>query len=203
MSQQKKYLALGDSYTIGESVAIEDNFPNQLVKSLNQTGMEIAAPKIIAVTGWTTTDLKEAILEEDRSTDFDFVTLLIGVNNQYQQKPIGLYSLEFKELLQNAISFARGDAKKVLVISIPDYGITPFAKDSDVSKIATELDNYNSIAKTISEEMMVSFIDITGISRSSGHKENLLAEDGLHPSAFQYSLWVKEILPFAKKILMP
>ncbi len=202
MSQQKKYLALGDSYTIGESIAVESNFPNQLLKSLTQTGLQVAIPNIIAVTGWTTTDLKTAIEEENPSTDYDLVTLLIGVNNQYQQTPIQLYSLEFKELLQNAISFAGGDTKKVIVISIPDYGITPFAKNGDAKKIAIELDNYNSIARVISEEMNVSFIDITTISRSIQFKEGLLAEDGLHPSAFQYSLWVKEILPFAKKILM-
>ena len=202
MSQQKKYLALGDSYTIGESVMTEENFPNQLLESLTQTGIEIAEPQLIAVTGWTTTDLKTAIAEENPSTDYDLVTLLIGVNNQYQQTPIQLYSLEFKELLQNAISFAGGDTKKVIVISIPDYGITPFAKNGDAKKIAIELDNYNSIARVISEEMNVSFIDINTISRSIQFKEGLLAEDGLHPSAFQYSLWVKEILPFAKKILM-
>lgn len=203
MSQQKKYLALGDSYTIGESVAMETNFPNQLMGSLTQTGIEVAAPKIIAVTGWTTTDLKTAILEENPSTDYDLVTLLIGVNNQYQQKPIELYSIEFRELLENAISFAGGKTKNIIVMSIPDYGITPFAKDSDIRKIATELDSYNQIAKTISEEMNVTFIDITNISRDTHYKEDLLAEDGLHPSVFQYSLWAKEILPFAKKILMP
>ncbi len=203
MSQQKKYLALGDSYTIGESVALQSNFPNQLLESLTQTGIEIAEPQLIAVTGWTTTDLKTAIAEENPSTDYDLVTLLIGVNNQYQQKPIELYSLEFKELLKNAISFAGGNAQKVLVISIPDYGVTPFAKESGVKKIATELDSYNSIAKAISGEMNVQFIDITNISRGTQYQENLVAEDGLHPSAFQYSLWIKQILPFAKKILMP
>lgn len=198
---QKKYLALGDSYTIGQSVPIQSNFPNQLVKSLNQSGIAVSTPRIIATTGWTTTDLKNAITQAQPSKDYDLVTLLIGVNNQYQNKPIQLYNTEFKELLNDAVLFAKGDSKKVIVVSIPDYSVTPFAQNSDTARIAREIDNYNAIAKNITENLNIKFIDITPISRSTVDKPLLVAGDGLHPSAFQYSLWVKEILPVAKNIL--
>jgi lysophospholipase L1-like esterase len=203
MANEKKYLALGDSYTIGEAVPSNQNFPNQLVASLSQEGIKVAAPRIIATTGWTTTNLKNAIASAQPSNDYDLVTLLIGVNNQYQQKPITLYNTEFRELLDAAVSFAKGDKKRVIVVSIPDYGVTPFAQTSDTARIARELDDYNAIAKSITESLNIKFINITPISRSTVNRNQLIAIDGLHPSAFQYSLWVKEILPAARIILQP
>ncbi len=198
---KKKYLALGDSYTIGEAVSAQENFPNQLVRLLNNAGLNVGAPQIIATTGWTTTDLTAAIEQSKPESDFDIVTLLIGVNNQYQQKPLNLYKKEFKSLLSSCISFTKADTKKVLVISIPDYGITPFAKELNPTKISKELDAYNIMAQQMAAAYNIEFVNITAISRDTNKSELLLAQDGLHPSAIQYGYWVEKILAPAKKIL--
>jgi len=191
-SDTLRYLALGDSYTKGQSVPTASNFPNQLSDSLTQRGKVISKTSIIAETGWTTTNLKSAIAAAFIPNDYDVVSLLIGVNNFYQNKDTNIYIQEFEELMNSAITFAGGDSKKVFVVSIPDYGFSPFGQGSDREKIAEQTDQYNRIAAAICAKYAVQFIDITPISRNND--PSLIASDGLHPSAKQYSLWVEEIL---------
>lgn len=185
------FLALGDSYTIGESVSQSSRWPVQLSDSLNNKGFSIKQPVIIARTGWRTDQLKNAIDEKMPGKDYDLVGLLIGVNNQYQGKSPESYRPEFEELLEIAIAHANGNKSRVFVISIPDYGYTPFGKKNQ-EKISSELNTYNEINKSITEAMGVKYYYITDISRQQD--ASLVAEDGLHPSGKQYALWVQEIL---------
>lgn len=187
--KQYTFLALGDSYTIGESVSEKERWPVQLSNRLLEDSIHLA-PKIIATTGWTTDELLHGIEIADMKEKFDLVSLLIGVNNQYRGYDEDQYEKEFKILLDKAISFANGNNHHVFVVSIPDYGVTPFAeeKDLDKAKIAHELDSYNAIAQKIATLRDVSFINITPISRND--TEGLVAEDGLHPSGEMYKLWV-------------
>lgn len=188
-----KYLALGDSYTIGESVNYKDNYPNQLKDSLKLYNVLVDGQvKIIARTGWTTDELQSAIDNEKLQDSFDLVTLLIGVNNQYRGYDTAVYIKEFEELLLKSIYFAKNDTNHVFVLSIPDYGYTPFGKKNQV-KISRELDQYNAIAKSICLKYKVQFFDITPISRLAQAQPDLVAPDGLHPSAIMYSQWVKLI----------
>jgi lysophospholipase L1-like esterase len=182
-------LALGDSYTIGESVPGAENFPNQTVAILRAKKIMIDDPDIIARTGWTTTDLINAIQDNPPQHVYSFVTLLIGVNNQYQGRTIDQYKNEFTILLNNAIKFAGNRKDKVYVLSIPDYSVTVFASKMDTHKIVQELQLFNELNKTISLEAGVNYIDITGISRSAISDQSLIAGDGLHPSASQYKKW--------------
>jgi lysophospholipase L1-like esterase len=197
--KQISYLALGDSYTIGESVPLAENFPNQLAKALNSDSILVSAPQIVAKTGWTTGELLEAIDRTTFRNKYDIVTLLIGVNNQYRNYDIAIFRTEFKRLLILAINFAGVDTKKVYVLSIPDWGFTPFAKKNnrDAAQIAQEIDAYNSVCKEEAEKLNIKFIDITSISRIAKTDGSLIAEDGLHPSAKMYGLWVNEL---SKKI---
>lgn len=189
------YLALGDSYTIGEAVTRKNRWPEQLVKRLRNDSVKIDDPIIIATTGWTTDELKKAIIQADLKDKYDFVTLLIGVNNQYRGYPINQYEVEFKELLETAVEFAKGNPKNVLVVSIPDYGVTPFAQERGLSqeKIAKELDEYNAIAEKISTLRDVKFFNITNHSRKAKTNRDLVASDGLHPSGKMYTHWVDTI----------
>lgn len=198
-----KYLALGDSYTIGESVCSTCNYPQQLTDSLNKSSKEKTSVKIIAKTGWTTTDLLSAITAENPSKDYDFVTLLIGVNNQYQGKPFSLYEEEFPKLLDMAIDFAKGKAENVIVLSIPDYAFTPFGqKSGKASSITKELDRYNAFAEKISKEKGVYFEDITPITRQGLKNPKLVAsKDGLHPSEVAYKKFVDLLFERVSKIL--
>jgi lysophospholipase L1-like esterase len=193
-----RYLALGDSYTIGQSVAREDSFPAQLARLLSKEGVEYE-PQIIARTGWRTDHLSSAIDKADPKGPFDLVTLLIGVNNQFQGKPEENYKREFPELLERAIKFAGGDKSKVLVVSIPDYGVTPFGKRMDPAKIAEELDRYNKIARECADKAEVKFVDITPESRGAAKDPELVADDGLHPSKKMYAEWAKLIDEALKK----
>jgi lysophospholipase L1-like esterase len=193
-TNQRKYLALGDSYTIGESVAEDQRWPVQLVKQLNKKGQPFNEPKIIATTGWRTDDLKHAILRENLSKDYDLVSLLIGVNNQYQGKSAEAYASEFEELLNMAIAFAGGDKEKVFVVSIPDYGFTPFGKEKQ-EKITRELNEFNRINREISMKLGVKYFNITEVSRKGFEDPALVATDGLHPSGKMYTEWVKIIYP--------
>ncbi len=189
-----RYLALGDSYTIGESVPAAGRFPHQLARELG-----IAEPRIIARTGWTTDELNAAIDAANPQGPYDLVTLLIGVNNQYRGRDAEQYRGEFAALLQRAIGFAGGDAQKVVVVSIPDWGVTPFAEGRDRPKIASELDRYNAINREEATRAGARYADITPISRRDD--TTLVAEDKLHPSARQYTEWVRVILPEAKAAL--
>ena len=197
MNKLVTYLALGDSYTIGESVAGADSYPHQISALLKKRGIELAQPKIIATTGWTTADLLIAIDSAKLSQNYSFVTLLIGVNNQYSGHDISIYQEEFTTLLNKAIAFVNGDKTKVFVISIPDWGVTPFAKENDKSavQIGKEIDEYNIIAKKLTLDAGVSFTNITAASKKAAKDTSLLAEDGLHPSGKMYAKWAEAVLP--------
>ncbi len=194
VNEPVRYLALGDSYTIGESVTEADRFPNQLARELG-----IAPPQIIAKTGWTTDELNAAIDAANPQGSFDLVTLLIGVNNQYRGRDAEQYRGEFAALLRRAIGFAGGDAKKVVVVSIPDWGVTPFAEGRDRAKIATEIDRYNAINREEAARAGAKYVDITPISR--GNDPALVAGDGLHPSGKQYTEWVRAIASSSGPVL--
>ncbi|GAA5082913.1 SGNH/GDSL hydrolase family protein [Lysobacter panacisoli] len=199
------YLALGDSYTIGEGVAESGRWPVQLAAALRAEGIPLADPRIIATTGWTTDELAWGIDGAEPLGEWDFVTLLIGVNNQYRARSAVDYRGEFDTLLQRAIGFARGRADRVLVLSIPDWGVTPFVKTTtqQPEQIAVELDAYNAAAQVVCEARGVAFVDITPVSRERGGEVEMLADDGLHPSASMYTQWTALALPVARGLLAP
>jgi len=193
------YLALGDSYTIGESVAEDERFPVQLVKRLKADSIDISAPVIIAKTGWTTDELTAAIKEKNVKDTFDIVTLLIGVNNQYRGRSADEYRVELRQLIESALKFAGGKKENVFIISIPDWGVTPFAEGRERKKIAEEIDLFNKVKKEESENYGVRFYDITEISRISDPA--MVASDGLHPSGKMYKMWVDKIYNDVKEVL--
>lgn len=195
-AQQKtySYLALGDSYTIGESVPVYDKFPYQLVQALRVKGIAFYAPEIVAKTGWTTDELQTGIDKTKLLPTYDLVTLLIGVNNQYRGWSIVQYEKEFEQLLKQAIRFAGNKPEHVVVVSIPDWGATPFAKDRDRVKITREIDAFNAVNKRISSTYKTNYADITEGSRKAATDPALVAEDGLHPSGLEYAKWVQAIL---------
>lgn len=196
------YLALGDSYTIGEQVRIHESFPYQTVQLLRERGLPLYAPEIVAVTGFTTDELNSLIDERKLLLQYDFVSLLIGVNNQYRGRTVENFEEEFEQLLQRAIAFAAGNTNHVVVISIPDWGVTPFAADRDIKKIAADIDAFNTVCESVSEKYQTHFINITPSQREDGYKEDFLAADKLHPSGKEYAKWaallsneiIKEIL---------
>jgi lysophospholipase L1-like esterase len=189
------YLALGDSYTIGESVPADQSYPNQLASQLTLQKHSVSSPQIIAVTGWTTDELISAISRSDiTGKKFDFVTLLIGVNDQYQHLSQDNYRVKFQQVLNTAINFAGGNKKRVFVLSIPDWGVTPFANGQG-AVIGPQIDQFNAINKQISTASGVNYLDITDISRQAANDPGLIAGDGLHPSAKMYQLWVNLLEP--------
>ncbi|PSK89222.1 SGNH/GDSL hydrolase family protein [Taibaiella chishuiensis] len=190
------YLALGDSYTIGEQVPAEDNFPHQAAKLLReQYHTPVSDPKIIAVTGWTTDELEAGIKAEQLQDTYDFVTLLIGVNNQYRNRDTANYREEFTALLDKAIRFANGHPAKVFVLSIPDWGVTPFAEGKDRREIATQIDRYNDVNREIAAAHHCPYIDITPVSRQQGTDLSFLVEDKLHYSGKAYKVWAELLAP--------
>lgn len=200
-----KYLALGDSYTIGQSVCETCRFPEQLKSNLKsiypQTDFSL---KIIATTGWTTSNLISAINSQNPDSNYDLVTLLIGVNNQFQRIDFSVYQKEFPELLTKAISLAKGDKKNVIVLSIPDYAYTPFAanySEANRTKISNEIDQYNTFAENTCINKGVTFISITDITRQGLSNSSLVASDGLHPSELAYKMFIGRIFPQVKMIL--
>lgn len=198
----KSYLALGDSYTIGQSVPVTDRFPVQTAIHLTNQGIKFGAPEIIAQTGWTTANLLSAINSRTPlKPSYDIVTLLIGVNNQYQQRSQQEYSDQFSTLLTKAIQYAGNNKNRVFVLSIPDYSVTPYAMGSNKALIAREIDSFNLINKNIAAAMSVQYLDITGFSRLADTDPSLIAGDGLHPSGSQYKLWADGLVPVVKKAL--
>lgn len=201
----RRYLALGDSYTIGEGVTADGRWTHQLAAALRADGLDLDAPLTIAATGWTTGELDAAIDAAAPAGPFDFASLLIGVNNQYRGQPVERYAPEFAALLERAIGFAAGRADRVLVLSIPDWGATPFgaASGRDPETIARELDAFNAAARAACTDRGVAFVDITAASRDAGAAPAMLADDGLHPSATQYADWARLALPVARRLLQP
>ena len=187
------YLALGDSYTIGESLPLKDNFPHQTVDLLRKKGISINDPEIVAKTGWTTDELMDAIAKRTLQSSYDFVSLLIGVNNQYRGRDITIYQKEFEQLLQQAIQFAGGKQHHVFVLSIPDWGATPFAEGKDQAKITREIDLFNASNQKITKQYNVHYIEITAGTREAKKDLSLVAEDKLHPSKKEYAKWAEKL----------
>jgi lysophospholipase L1-like esterase len=189
------YLALGDSYTIGEAVPQSQSFPFQLSNALTSASIPVVHPTIIATTGWTTDNLINAIANSAiNGKKYDLVTLLIGVNDQFQGLSQNNYQVKFVQMLHTAINFANGDTSRVFVLSIPDYGVTPFAGGND-SVIGPQIDQFNAINKAESLKAGINYLDITDISRQAATDPSLIAPDGLHPSAKMYGLWVQRLQP--------
>ena len=193
MEQKHSYLALGDSYTIGEAVPEENRWPVLLADLLNEAGKPFDQPRIIAKTGWTTSELATAIQQADIRDTFDLVTLLIGVNNQYRGNDPEEYRNEFRDLLKRAVSFAGGKTTHVVVVSIPDWGVTPFAEGRDRTEIAAKIDLFNTINRKESEQQQVRYVDITAGSRQAAADSELTASDGLHPSGKMYKQWAEAV----------
>lgn len=197
----KTYLALGDSYTIGQGVATSENFPSQATDWLVTNGINISEPKIIATTGWTTTHLESAINSQNPKGPFDVVSLLIGVNDQYQQYNMSGYRERFTGLLQKAIQLAGNKSSHVFVLSIPDYSVTPFAQNADRSKIQKEINGFNEINKAVTLQHNCQYLDITASTRESINDPSLIAKDGLHPSGKEYKKWAERLGPLMKAVL--
>ena len=186
-------LALGDSYTIGESVAVSERWPVQLVQSLKRKGYEVEDPKIIAKTGWTTGNLLSAMNAELSSKKYDLVSVLIGVNNQYQGRSIEEYEADLNTIFKEAIAHSNYGKEGVFVLSTPDYGATPFGA-SNAENIGEEIDEFNAVLKRVAQDYGLSYYNITPISKMAKNDPSLVANDGLHPSGKMYKLWVEEIL---------
>lgn len=189
-----RYLALGDSYTVGRNVEQAQSFPYQLTAKLNQKHILTAAPTLIAQNGWRTDELLKGIEAQAENNIYDVVTLLIGVNNQYQNKDIEVYRTEFASILNKAIALAKGNPKRVFVLSIPDWGVTPFANGRNQAKIAADIDAYNEINKQATKTAGAKYIDVTELSRIGGDALEYVTTDKLHPSAKMYSWWVDRLL---------
>lgn len=200
----RTFLALGDSYTIGEGVAASDGWPMQLARVLRAEGLPLADPRIIARTGWTTGELLAAIdaASPPPAADYDLVSLLIGVNDQYRGHA-GSFAAGFEALLARAVSFAAGDPSRVVVVSIPDWGVTPFAINDSrgAAAIGKEIDQLNRRARGFAEAANAAFVDVTSESRRAAGDATLLATDGLHPSGAMYTAWVESIVPAARRAL--
>ena len=194
-----RFLALGDSYTIGEGVEPSERWPVVLAERLRGQGVLVDDPVIIAKTGWTTEELDAAIDATAPRGNFALVTLLIGVNDQYRGKRVQAYRQHFTKLLDRAIGFAGGDSSRVIVISIPDWGVTPFAEGRHRAEIATQIDVYNAANREAALARGAAWIDVTASSRKAGAE---LAADGLHPAASMYQEWAKLVEPIALRILM-
>jgi lysophospholipase L1-like esterase len=198
---EMRFLALGDSYTIGEGVDEAERWPVRLAALLRERGVAIDDPQIIARTGWTTDQLSAAIDDADPRGPYALVTLLIGVNNQYHGRDAQEYRAHFTDLLRRAVGFAGGDVGRVIVVSIPDWGVTPFAEGRDRARIAAELDVYNTINREEAARAGVRYVDVTAQSRAAGADPAFLADDGLHPSGLSYAEWARLVLPEAEQAL--
>lgn len=195
------WLALGDSYTIGEGVPLHLSYPYQSLQGLRSKGLQLHAPEVIAQTGWTTSELAEHLIHHQLEEHYDVVTVLIGVNNQYREFSIDDYAIDMEFLLHKALHYARHITNRVVVISIPDWGVTPFANGKNITKIATEIDAYNAVTQGICKKNNVHFIDITTTQRQHGHLPQMLTADDLHPSAKEYALWANELTDYFFSVL--
>ncbi len=202
-AEKKKYnyLALGDSYTIGQNVTENERWSVQLKNMLLNQGLEVQNPDIIARTGWTTANLDAAIKTSNNTKTYHIVSLLIGVNNQYQGRSMAEYRAEFKALLETLVVYAGNNPKNVFVLSIPDWGVTPAGSGSDRNKIASEIDAFNAIAIDESQKAGVVYVDITPLSRTALNDPSMVANDSLHFSGKMYAKWAELALPKAKEIL--
>ncbi|WP_229379665.1 SGNH/GDSL hydrolase family protein [Fibrella forsythiae] len=194
-------LSLGDSYTIGESVQENDRWSVQLARLLRSRSTDVNNPTIIARTGWTTAELNEAIIASGNKQQYDLVSLMIGVNNQYRGQPIDRYRTEFRQLVQVAVHYARNQPSHVVVLSIPDWGASPFAASRDRATIAKQIDEFNAVASQVCAEAGVTFIDITPLTRQAAGDASQFAADGLHYSGKQMKKWAEKALPIVEKIL--
>lgn len=195
------YLALGDSYTIGEAVPLDESFPYQTVQLLRKNGLHIHAPEIVARTGWTTLELAEHILHTKFCEGYDFVSLLIGVNNQYRGLSTDDYKNDFEFLLKKALHFADDKNDHVIVLSVPDWSVTPFAKEHDIKKISEEIGAFNNINAAIASQYKVHYINIAESSIESINDSSLITTDGLHPSGKEYAKWAEQVAAFIEKTL--
>ena len=192
-----RYLALGDSYTIGEGVADHERWPDQLVQLLRERDVNVEDPDIIARTAWTTDELSDAIASDKPRGKYDLVTLLVGVNDQYRSRPVQSFAAEFELLLRRAKGFAGRRASRVIAISIPDWGATPFAEGRDRARIARDVDAYNTRAGELATAVGTRWVDITEITRRMQNSPALAAADGLHPSGAMYRQWAELLMPVA------
>jgi lysophospholipase L1-like esterase len=194
-------LALGDSYTVGEQVGKLESWPVQLVRSLRIDGRAVLEPTTVAVSGWNTSDLIRGLQLADLQSPFDIVTLQIGVNNQFRQGTVVDFETDLAELTKTATDLVGGDAGRVILLSIPDWSVMPFVKDAPKFEIASEIDEFNAVVRAQAEAAEVSFVDITPISRRAENDLELVASDGLHPSAKMYAKWVELIQPVVEDII--
>jgi lysophospholipase L1-like esterase len=193
------YLALGDSYTVGEKLDEAASWPFQLASYLNSKGFSVDNPEIIAVTGWRTDELKDSIASQNyKPNTFDMVSLLIGVNNQYQKRPFKQFKQEFEDLVQTAISLSLNDEKGVFLVGIPDYSLSKFAQEKKLRGVSLSLKRYNRFIKKMSQRYQISFYPLQKLSKPLHTNEEMLAEDLLHPSELQYGVWVDS---FKEKVL--
>jgi lysophospholipase L1-like esterase len=188
-SPSLRYLALGDSYTIGESVDVSECFPVQTTALLNAHGLDCAAPVIIAKTGWTCSELADGIAARHPGGPFDLVSLLIGVNDQYRGYPLEAYGKDCDGLMRKALAFVGGNAGRVFILSIPDWGVTPFAEGRDRYRIAKDIDAFNAVNRALASSHGFNYLDITPLTRNAVTDGTLVATDGLHPSARAYRQW--------------
>lgn len=198
-----RFLALGDSYTIGEAVASRERWPEQLAAMLREQGVEVEEIEIVAKTGWTTDELAEAIDAARPVGPFGLVSLLVGVNNQYRGRAVEEYRGEFRRLLDRAVDFAGGEASRVVVLSIPDWGVTPFAGGRDRAQTAREIDAFNAVNRSEALAVGARYVDVTPTSREAATDAGLIASDGLHPSGAMYRRWAELVLPEAMAALGP
>ena len=195
------FLALGDSYTIGESVDAADRWPVQLARMVREKGADVADPQIIATTGWTTDELSAGMDAAAPKAPYRLVTVLIGVNNQFRGRDIVEFRTQFRAQCKRAVTLAGEKPSRVIVVSIPDYGVTPFAASSDRGKISRQIDAFNAGCHEEVTALGIAFVDITGISKKAADDRSLIADDGLHPSGKMYRQWAEKILPEAQRAL--
>ena len=199
MSNRKRFLALGDSYTIGESVSPLERWPVQLSTLLRVEGVPVDEPQIIATTGWTTGELRAALDRAAPRGPFDLVSLLVGVNNQYRGRALAEYQTEFQGLLERAIQLACAQPRRVIVLSIPDWGVTPFASGRDRAALGRAMDQFNAVNAGAAQRAGANYVDVTPISRAAAVDAALIAGDGLHPSGKMYAEWARLALPAARE----